>query len=286
MWTGLVVLVGVAPSVVLLFAPDLPRWGVMWLIAFAIYAGCKWITWCDAAAKRPLGGRDIGYLFGWPGMDARAFLARSQHVRRPTAIEWLFAVAKLLTGVVLLYVVARRVPSQHEYLIGFVGMAGVLFVLHFGLFHILSCAWRTAGVNAQPLMNWPISSTSVSELWGRRWNMAFRDVMHRFLFRPLLPRLGATRALLAGFAASGLVHDLVMSPPASGGYGGPTLYFVLQAVAILFERGRTGRSLGISAGWRGRAFAIAVLLIPLPLLFHRPFAVRIIVPFLRAIGAL
>src|SRR5205085_6806357 len=129
-----------------------------------------------------------------------------------------------------------------------VGMVGLVMALHFGTFHLLSCAWRSAGVEARPLMNNPLASQGVSEFWGRRWNTAFRDLTHTFLFRPLTAWLGPAGALLAGFGFSGLVHDLVISVPARGGYGGPTLFFVVQGVALLAERSAAGRRLGLGRG--------------------------------------
>ena len=96
-------------------------------------------------------------------------------------------------------------------LVGWCGLIGIAFMLHFGLFHLLSCFWRSLGVNAPPLMNHPWAATSVSEFWGKRWNLAFRDLTHRFLFRPLTSRLGPRWGVAAVFGFSGLVHDLVIS---------------------------------------------------------------------------
>jgi hypothetical protein len=177
-------------------------------------------------------------------------------------------------------------PADSPYFTGWIGMAGLALGLHFGLFHLLSCAWRRSGVNAAPLMNWPIASISLSEFWGRRWNRAFRDLAHRFLFRPLTPLIGGAGALVAGFIFSGLVHDAVISIPAEGGYGGPTLFFAIQAGGLLAERSRTGRRLGLGRGWRGWLFADLLLIGSAPLLFHPPFVMRIIVPFMHAVGAI
>jgi D-alanyl-lipoteichoic acid acyltransferase DltB (MBOAT superfamily) len=169
-------------------------------------------------------------------------------------------------------------------LLGWLGMTGLILMLHFGTFHLLSCAWRAAGVDARPLMLHPSGSESVSEFWGRRWNTAFRDLTHRFLFRPLSGRLGPRRAILAGFLASGLVHDLVISLPAGGGYGWPTLYFVIQGAALVLERSRAGRAMGLGSGIRGRLFALLTAALPAWGLFHPPFVRNVVVPFMRAAG--
>jgi hypothetical protein len=55
---------------------------------------------------------------------------------------------------------------------------------------------------------------------------------------------------------------------------------------MVFERSGFGRRLGLGAGWSGRLFAFAVLITPVGLLFHPPFVVGIIVPFLRALKAI
>jgi alginate O-acetyltransferase complex protein AlgI len=185
---------------------------------------------------------------------------------------------------VLLTVGVSHVPDDAPLLAGWLGMVGCVLALHFGLFHVLSCLWRSAGLGAVPLMDWPIAARSVSEFWGRRWNRAFRDLAHRLAFRPLEPLVGAWGALAAGFLASGLIHELVISVPAEGGYGGPTGYFLLQAAGIAAERSRIGRRLGLRQGLAGRLFAAAVVVGPLGLLFHRPFVLNVFVPFLQALG--
>jgi D-alanyl-lipoteichoic acid acyltransferase DltB (MBOAT superfamily) len=188
-------------------------------------------------------------------------------------------------GLGLLFGLTRLVPPEYPYVAGWVGMTGLAFILHFGLFHVLSCAWRAAGVDARPLMNWPAAAASVSDYWGRRWNTAFRDLAHRFLFQPLATQFGPRWGLLGGFVFSGILHDLVISLPAGGGYGGPTLFFLVQGLAMLAERTRFARRLGISRGWRGWLFTMSAILLPAVLLFHPPFVLRIVVPFLQAIGA-
>jgi hypothetical protein len=91
---------------------------------------------------------------------------------------------------------------------------------------------------------------------------------------------------MAVFAASGLVHELVISIPARGGYGLPTLYFILQGTGVTAERSLIARRLGLRRGFAGWCFTLAVTAAPAFWLFHPPFIRNVAVPMLRAIGAL
>jgi hypothetical protein len=264
---------------------DWPPWVVMWALAAGIFAVCKWVTWQFTPVPRAPAWRHVAYLALWPGLDAKAFLAPRplSPEQRPGAGEWAFAFAKVCFGAALVWIVSPLVSI--EYLRAWVGMTGLVFVLHFGLFRVLSCVWRAAGVDAKPLMNWPILAQSVSEFWSKRWNLAFRDITHRFLFRPFTARWGAYAGLGAVFLFSGIVHDLVISLPAGAGYGLPTLYFVVQGLALLLERTKFAKRFGLGEGWRGRAFTAIVVLGPACGLFHPWFAREVVLPFLTAIGA-
>ncbi|HEY3043235.1 MAG TPA: MBOAT family protein [Vicinamibacterales bacterium] len=260
----------------------------MWILAAAIYAGCKWLTWQRMPVRDAPIWQHAGYLLAWPGLDAAAFLTPTSIscASKPARREWAFALIKFVLGLWIVFGAARLVPAEHPYLIGWVGMIGIVMTLHFGMFHLLSCGWRRIGVDARPLMNRPLASTSVSEFWGRRWNTAFRDLTHRFLYRSLTTQLGVRWAILAGFVFSGLVHELVISVPARGGYGGPTLFFGVQGTGILFERSPFGRRLRLGNDSTGWAFTMLVLFAPVYYLFHPPFVEGIIVPFLKALDAL
>jgi Membrane bound O-acyl transferase family len=263
-----------------------PPWVLMWVLAGGIYAACKWLTWSRTPTMGATTGRQLAYLFAWPGMDAKAFLAhRLPEKARPKSGEWLFAAAKTALGIGLVWGVVPLVPADSPLLRGWVGMVGFVLLLHFGTFHLLSCFWRSREIDARPLMDWPVMSKSVSEFWGKRWNTAFRDLTFRFLFRPVADRFGPKGGVVVGFLASGIVHDLVISVPAGGGYGLPTLYFVLQGIGLLAERSAAGKTASIRSGWRGRLFTAAVVLGPAYALFHPPFVTRVILPFLEVIGA-
>jgi hypothetical protein len=286
-WRGWLPL-AVLPLLVLTFVPaSWPRWAFMWLLIAAIFIGFKWATWRRTpAAGVPL-WRQLSYLLLWLGLDTPAFFGtdRNRKPAQPTTSEWLLAAAKMALGVVLLWFVAPRIPIEHSLLFGWVGLTGIAFVLHFGALHLLSCAWRAQGIDARPIMDWPIAATNLADFWGRRWNTAFRDLTHRIFFRPVLKRWGTTWAVIAGFVFSGLIHDVAISLPAGGGYGWPTLYFLLQCAALFFERSSAGKQLGLAAGWRGWLFTMLVVLAPVYFLFHPPFIHRVVVPFLQAIGA-
>jgi hypothetical protein len=285
-WPGVAIFL--LPLIVLAATPAAwPRWAFMWLVAVAVYFALKVLTWSAASTAGVPAWRQWAYLFTWPGMDAGRFLHMAPHdpSPRPAAAEWLAAIFKMILGVIIFWGAQFVVPRSSPIVRGWAGMIGTAFVLHFGLFHLLSCFWRGLGVDAHPLMNSPPRSTSVAEFWGQRWNTAFRDLTHTFLFRPLARRLGLVRALAVSFVFSGLIHDVVISLPAGGGYGGPTAFFLVQAIAILVEKSPLGRRLGLGRGVRGWLFTALALLGPARLLFHDRFITAIVIPFMQALGA-
>jgi hypothetical protein len=68
-------------------------------------------------------------------------------------------------------------------------------------------------------------------------------------------------------------------------HGWPTVYFLLQGAGVLFERTDLA-GYGVGRGGRGRWFALMVVAVPIAGLFHPPFVLNVIVPFLKIIGAL
>jgi alginate O-acetyltransferase complex protein AlgI len=285
-WLGLATL----PLLAVATKPFLPAWAFMWLMAFAVFFGCKWLTL--GHALKPAGQaypfRALAYLFAWPGMDAARFLSPELAPRRSrsaTLRTTAVATVRILLGLFLLFVVARQAAGE-PLLAGWIGMAGMVLLLHFGFFYLLSGGWRAFRVDAPPIMDTPLRSTSVSEFWGQRWNAAFNDLALRLVFRPAVRRLGIVGAILLAFLVSGLIHELVISLPAGAGFGLPSGYFLLQGLGLLTERSPAGQRLGLRGGIRGWIFTMVVVAGPAFWLFHPPFVSKVIVPFMQAIGAL
>lgn len=285
-WAGCFPLV-LLPTIAFGFRDHMPAWLFMWALAFAIFAGLKWITWWKARnCVLHNSGRSVAYLAAWPGMDAETFLDSRQRAPAPQFREWLWALSKTLLGAVLLWQIARRFPEPYPLVRGWVGLFGLIFLLHFGSFHIIALFWQTVGIDAAPIMSKPTLSKTLSEFWGKRWNLGFRQLAHDLIFQPLYRKTGVAAASLLVFLASGLVHDLVISLPARGGYGLPTAYFVLQGLGVTLERSRAGRRLGLQRGLPAWLFMFVVAAGPAFWLFHPPFVTRVILPFMHAIHAL
>lgn len=259
---------------------NVPPWGTMWGLAVTIYFALKGLVYCTADRHGVTIWRRAAFLFAWPGMDAKSFLVNACLLNeRPTILEYVFATTKLLSGLAVLLVVVPNSMWVDDFTRGWIAMTGIALSLHFGLFHLLSCIWRTCDIHAIAIMNWPILAMSLSDFWGRRWNLAFRDLTYPFIYRPLARRFGGMTSLMLAFLVSGLVHDIVISVPAKGGYGAPTVYFLLQGLGISLEKSSLGRGIGLGRGLIGRLFCAAVLLLPSGFLFHSHFISRVILPF-------
>ncbi len=268
-----------------LFAGAAP-WQLMWLLAIAVFAGLKWLTLADYLSQHRAGvGRLFAYTFLWPGMDPWTFCACDRHVNRPAIGQWLISLANTCFGLLLIFAVAVPLMVDRPTFAAWVGMVGIIFALHFGMLQLISLTWRAAGVDARPIMRAPILSASLGEFWSRRWNLAFRDLSHRYLLRPLAKQSSIALATLGVFFVSGLIHDFVITIPAGGGYGLPTLYFTLQGVGVLLERSGLGKRLGLGHGIAGRAFVFSMTVGLLPLAFPPAFVEHVVLPMLKFITA-
>lgn len=284
-WNGWLLSVGLALWCAAICA-HFSGWKLMWLLALSVYVTGKSHTLWQArklAWRHP--ARALAYMTAWPGMDARKFLDPAHEPPTPRRPEWATAIGKTLAGAVLLWGVCRLLRPAHSLLFAWTGMLGMVLLLHFGMFDLLSLTWRAVGIDAPPLMDRPLGATSLGDFWGRRWNTAFHALAYQLVFRPTSRIVGPTVPLLSSFLVSGLIHDLVISVPAGGGFGLPTAYFMLQGFGALAERSLTGRRLGLGRGLSGRLFTIAITAGPAFWLFHPPFVSRVILPFLGAIGA-
>jgi alginate O-acetyltransferase complex protein AlgI len=271
----------VPAAAVLVLGRGLPAWGFMWLLAVAVWIAFKWMMWVDApGSSRPNTWRRLGFFLGWAGTDATPF-GGADAVESPARSEWIRALLRTVLGAGLIWIGVRVAMSYGPLAAGWVGMIGTVLLLHFGLFELIALAWRRAGVGVEPIMLKPSRARSVSDFWNR-WNRGFRDLAYRRVFRPLHRRVGLAGATFGVFFFSGITHDLMISLPARAGYGLPTLYFMIQFLAVMAERLPKIRALGPAAHW---LITCIVVIGPLRLLFHDAFVKNVFVPFLVAIGA-
>lgn len=277
---------GILLALALVSGRWLNGWLWMWVLATAIYAGFKWSTLAYALLSnlRPVSAwRPWIYLLLWPGMDARRFLA-GVPPPRPALRSWIWAGMKTLFGACLLWFTARLLGG--DLLAGWVGMVGLIFLLHFGSFELLALFWQQVGIDAPPLMRAPVLAASLGEFWGRRWNSGFRDLVFGLWFARLKRRFGARMTILALFLVSGVIHDLVISLPAGSGFGLPTAYFMFQGIGLLAEHARGSALARWRGRWQGRAWTWLIVAGPAFWLFHPPFVRQVILPFMRVIRAL
>lgn len=104
-------------------------------------------------------------------------------------------------------------------------LAGMSFILHFGILNLSTAAWRMTGVDITELFIAPYKSKSLKEFWGKRWNMAFSEMTALVIYKPLVGTYGKSLAMIAAFSVSGILHEIAISFPVQSGYGLPLLFF-------------------------------------------------------------
>jgi hypothetical protein len=98
----------------------------------------------------------------------------------------------------------------------------------------------------------PLLAKSLSEFWGRRWNVWMSEWFRQIIFRPRRTR--PVLALFLVFLTSGILHEWVINIPlyvitGKKYFGSMTLYFLLQAVGVLIEHKTHNRGMRILLLW-------------------------------------
>ncbi len=254
-----------------------PGFRMLVVILGLLYA-MKAVVSVEASAQE--GGRLppmrwLAFATLWPGMRPALFARHGP----PRAGAWPLVRRGLLhiAGGTALVALARgiwstthaRVPSTLALL------PGLSLLLHFGLFDLAAGLWRLGGVDAGELFRAPLRAASLREFWGRRWNVAFSEMMALAVYRPLSGLAGRRSALAAAFLLSGLFHEAAISLPVRAGFGGPLAFFALHGLLTAVEHER---------GPLGRGATLAAVVLPLPLLFHPPFLRGVVWPLLGPAG--
>jgi alginate O-acetyltransferase complex protein AlgI len=211
------------------------------------------------------------YLTIWPGMDPER-LSQRRAPGDDVARGFSRGLVVTLAGLGSLLLLAVALPMLSTAAAGWIGIASLLTTVHFGFSQVLTALVRLSGRPVGALFDRPLACRSLFDFWTHRWNLAFVE-MNRRLFMPAIGRrLGLRLAVPIAFLISGLLHEMALSYPAGGGWGGPLAYFALQYVGVAIER-----RLKLSSRW----WAFAWIALPLPLLFHAPLRARLVLPFLE-----
>lgn len=275
-------LVAVGLALVLLVCRGEPALFRMLAICGVVLFAMKAVVAVEDAARhdrRPGAVAWLAWAAAWPGMRPELFLDIPWRSRPGAGALLRKGAVRLALGAALLLAARLAFDATASTLLtAALALPGLSLVLHFGLFNLLSGAWRLAGVDAASLFDRPLAAPSLTEFWGRRWNLPFTEMTQRAIYRPLQGALGRDGAALAAFGFSGLLHEMAISLPVAAGYGRPTLYFLVHGLATRVEpRLRDGFA---RRPWLAHAWTLAWLAIPLPLLFHGPFLHGVVWPLL------
>ena len=219
------------------------------------------------------------FSLGWFGMRPVLF-EKLPSARLPYSDLLFRGISRLVIGFTLIYLSAllERYSFHSRFIDDLFLLLGLSFILHFGILNISTALWRLSGVDVRELFRAPYKAKSLTEFWGKRWNMAFSEMTSIIVYRPLKNNIGKTWAMIASFLLSGILHEIAISFPVKSGYGLPLLYFVIQGTVMYLESHVASIKKIITDKVASHLWVMAWLVLPLPLLFHKDFISLVLMP--------
>ncbi|MGJ8672604.1 MBOAT family protein [Rubritalea sp.] len=235
----------------------------MVMLCSVLMAGMKWIVYSEwrrsGGQVIPLGSW-LCFACCWFGMDPKPWVTS----RRKLSVraDWAWGSFCGLVGVALVYVMSDVVALVPLFIAMSMGF-------HFGALRLLTAFWKSVGVPVRALFRNPLRMRGFADFWGKRWNLAYSQMMARCVKRPLNRFLDQRAGTFAVFVISGLLHELAITVPVRGGYGLPTLFFMMQGLFTCYE-GKPSKWMGVLCGLS--------LIWGLPVLFPERFVMEVILP--------
>ncbi len=224
------------------------------------------------AAWHPKGklppGRYLVYYWLTVSMNPSIFAQRKRNLPLDLKLA-LNGIIHLLIGTLILFSLRLYAPEKMQgatlYLWSLPALLALSAILHFGLLPLSTVFLQWLGFPARRAFRLPFLSLSLSEFWGKRWNIPFSEMTATAVFKPWSRAVGVKWAGLLAFLLSGLLHEIAISFSVQRGYGLPMLYFLIHGLLMAAEKKWFGRKKP------GKVWVVGALILPLPLLFHAPF---------------
>jgi hypothetical protein len=260
---------------------DRGQWFALMIFLYFVPYKIAALIGLTSQERRQLTWRRLLAFFVWMGLQPRPFLPSYSPPANQPRPTWSGFLLNVLTGAVLLWGVPLLFPPGTPLLVrAWTGLVGWGFLRLFAGFDAWALIFRLLGFPVEkPWVN-PMAATSLRDFWGVRWNRFMSGMMRDLLFIPLARHIGVIAATVAVFVYSGVLHEFV-SVLARSGYGGPTLYFLIQGIAFLLEGTRFGQRVLVGSRLVGRCWTTLVVIGPVALVVPPTFLYEVIVPILR-----
>jgi alginate O-acetyltransferase complex protein AlgI len=261
----------------LLFLDGGGLWRMLALIIPLLHAMKVVVAAWHPKGKLPL-GRYLVYYWLTVSMDPSIFTQRKMGI----TLDWRLAlngVGHILLGTLILALLRFYAPAEKLgvalYLWSLPALFALSAILHFGLLPLSTVFLQWLGFPARRAFRLPFLSLSLSEFWGKRWNVPFSEMTATAAFKPWSRVVGVKWAGLLAFLLSGLLHEIAISFSVQEGYGLPMLYFLIHGLLMAAEKKWFGRKKP------GKVWVVTALVLPLPLLFHANFLREVVWEIVR-----